>query len=260
MQENLKLLKALGAQTAEDENTCAAPINSISAFSFWWEPPPGNFRTVEDLRRELSVKGCTIGALIWGSPHRHPSSGAYLPQPFGNLNNHSYKTQSFRSMTLNCDGFVATTFSKKYAVDFRFNASIQHATERILICGPAYSRQYTPMISDPNNTSTVTETTKDDIMIAMMVPIIHMEKVKYRKGGKIDIGFTFLEVIRSLPEREVALALGVYDCSLEKEMVLANNETSSSCSSMIRGLFCPSALLRQVTERLARRPSRRADY
>ena len=93
MQENLKLLKALGAQTAEDENTCAAPINNISAFSFWWELPPDNFRTVEDLRRELFVKGCTIGALIWGSPHRHPSSGAYLPQPYGNLNNHSYKSR-----------------------------------------------------------------------------------------------------------------------------------------------------------------------
>ena len=131
-----------------------------------------------------------------------------------------FKSDAFDAMVKQCDGFVAITFPDRYGIECFCPSQPEM---RNYVCGPAFSRQYVPLTSHPGAPYPVPGTTKDDICVAMMVPAKHLKHIKHH-NEKIDIGRTFLEVIESFEKDKIAVALGVYDCSLEQEMVLAADE------------------------------------
>ena len=60
-------------------------------------------------------------------------------------------------------------------------------------------------------------------MISMLVAPNHMEHIVYRNES-IDFGATCLAIMNAMTGDESAVALGVYDLSFEKEILLALNE------------------------------------
>eukprot|EP00973_Karenia_brevis_P015259 2086245-Karenia_brevis.AAC.1 len=121
-------------------------------------------------------------------------------------------------------GTVIMTFPRKYRVEFyqpRYDAT---ATNRTLVVGQMYSRKYIPMASGNGMRFAVPGASDDIVMVAMLVQPQHCQYIVHRNDA-IDVGATALAIMRSLNKStEVGAALGVYDCSLEMELVLALNE------------------------------------
>ncbi len=156
--------------------------------------------------------------LLWGSPHWNPSAcnGAF----HGSMDDGPrYKTNAFESMAWLCPaGTVVMTFPAKFAVEFFQPCSHPDAASRFLICGKMFSRSYVPMVSSDGLRYTISDTTVDDTMIAILSPPSLVACVAF-EGDRIDFGLTMRQILHALGEDEYGCALGVYDCSLEMELM-----------------------------------------
>ena len=74
------------------------------------------------------------------------------------------------------------------------------------------------MVSSDGLRYTIPDTTVDDTMIAILLPPSLMTCVAFERD-RIDFGLTIRQFLRALGEDEYGCALGVYDCSLEREVV-----------------------------------------
>ena len=74
---------------------------------------------------------------------------------------------------------------------------------------------------------TVPNSSKEEVMIAMLVAPEHMTHVVVCDGGRIDFGQTCASIMGTMADNEIAVALGCYDMSLEKEIYLATSESLS---------------------------------
>ena len=72
----------------------------------------------------------------------------------------------------------------------------------------------------------VPDVDKDSLIIAMLTTPQHMKHIVYREDA-IDFGSTCLAILSDMAANEHAIALGVYDASLEREIYLASAEQPS---------------------------------
>lgn len=185
-----------------------------------WEKVSGFARADgEDVLNPMDLfDGKQLRMLMWGSPHPNPSSndGAWHGS---SAVSSGYKTNAFESMAWLCpQGVVVMTFPSKYKVEFYQPCADPTSANRILICGRMLSRAYIPMASSDSLRYTIAGAAQDDTMLAMLVPqpllgCLTME------DGKIDFGATMRKILQAFAEDEFACALGVYDCSLEMELI-----------------------------------------
>ena len=166
----------------------------------------------------------TLKLLMWGSPHPNASSSDCDIHGSGSISD-KYKTEAFESMAWLClTGTVIMTFHRKYRVEFYQPQYDTTAANRTLVVGQMYSREYIPMASGNGMRFAVPNAGDDIVMVAMLVPLQHFQHIVHRNDA-IDVGATALAIMRSLNKStEFGAALGVYDCSLEMELVLALNE------------------------------------
>ena len=180
--------------------------------------------------------GTVLGLTYWGAPHwAGNGNDHYYSWPW--QNSKTFKTCAWESMAWNSpNGLVAMTFPACYAVEFwnpKYNQ--KHAegvedirSERLLVVGPAYLRQYTPLSSGselcPINRSRV------ETMIALLVPERFMNCI-IKRGVKIDVGMTFLRCLQNLTENERAIELGGQTYCLSVEMVLAEDELTEEMAA-----------------------------
>jgi hypothetical protein len=156
--------------------------------------------------------------LLWGAPHWNPSAcnGTF----HGSMDDgQKYKTNAFESMAWQCTaGTVVMTFPAKFVVEFFQPCYHPDAASRVLMCGKMFSRSYVPMVSSDGLRYTIRDATIDDTMIAILLPPSLVACVAF-KEDRIDFGLTIRQFLRALGEDEYGCALGVYDCSLERELV-----------------------------------------
>ena len=126
-------------------------------------------------------------------------------------------------MAWTCQGLVAMCFPDKYKVDFRQPRSFD-SDDRQLIVAVAFCREYVPMCSGNEERYAIADAAIDRTMIAMLVPNEGRHCVIYRDTGAVDIGMTLLKYVDNLTDDEYAVALGCYDCSMERELLLAAAE------------------------------------
>jgi len=211
MLQNCRFLKSYGAQVDDND----IPYRNVSGF-------PKKTGDPEALQTPTEFVGAnsSVALLLWGSPHKHPSDdGPMVHGPSSHVGNGTWKTQAFESMAwLAPDGFVAMTFSSKYMVELYQPQHDDDAHNRVLLSTRLLFRQYVPMQSSPLRRVPITDTT--NVMGAFLVPYRFMTCLDWR-GDALDFGSTMLRVLTALRGTEKAVALGVYDCSLEKEIGLA---------------------------------------
>ena len=136
-------------------------------------------------------------------------------------NSQDAKTNAFASMSWLCPtGVVVMTFPDKYKVEF------YSTSDRILIVGGMYSREYIPMMSGNDRRYTIIEAEIGTTVVAILTLAEHIEAITWNKG-RIDFGATMREMLNRLGGDEYAVALGVYDCSLEIELVHAYGDVRS---------------------------------
>ena len=156
--------------------------------------------------------------LFWGSPHPNPSSNDGVWHGSQAVAS-GYKTNAFESMAWLCpQGVVAMTFPSKYNVEFYQPCANPTAANRILICGRMLSREYVPMASSDGLRYVIPDATKDDTMLAMLLPPRFLSCLVMEEGS-VDFSATVHKILQALTEDEFACALGVYDCSLEMELL-----------------------------------------
>ena len=115
-------------------------------------------------------------------------------------------------------GVVAMTFPSKYDVEFYQPCADPTASNRLLICGKMRSKEYIPMASSDGLRYVIPNATKDDIMLAMLLPPTLLCCLAM-DDDSIDFSATVHNILQSFTEDEFACALGVYDCSLEMELI-----------------------------------------
>ena len=206
MIKNVEILKRHGAMV--DSN--GLPWEKVSGFAR---------ADGEDVLNPMDLfDGKRLRMLMWGSPHPNPSSndGAWHGS---NAVSSGYKTNAFESMAWLCpQGVVAMTFPEKYKVEFYQPCADPTSANRILICGRMHSRAYIPMASSDSLRYAIPGAAQDSTMLAMLVPPTFLGCLTM-EDGKIDFGATVRNILQALAEDEFACALGVYDCSLEMELV-----------------------------------------
>lgn len=214
MLRNLDDLKQAGAITSSD----GLPWENVSGF----EKAEGDDPAIVNPSDIFPSK--MLRLLFWGSPHPNPSSNDNSYH--GSIATAAmYKTQAFESMAWLCPrGLVAMTFPAKYRVEFYQPVSDKAAAGRILICAKMSTRLYVPMASSDGLRYTIPDAMAGNIMVAMLVPPDMWPCVVLGESGCIDFGETMQRVLDGLTEEEYGCALGVYDCSLEMELLLASSE------------------------------------
>ena len=95
-----------------------------------------------------------------------------------------------------------------------------------------YSRAYVPMASSNGMRFTVPGAEDNDIMVAMLVSPKHMRHVVYYNDA-IDVGKTCVSIMASMANDDIAVALGVYDLSLEMEMYLSITDDSMTLACVV---------------------------
>lgn len=218
--ENAERLSRLGAK-GEREEDFYLPANFVSGFPI----VEGDEKIFPGIRSPSELdKTKTLSLLMWGSPH--PNSSSSVSDWHGaSCVSSEYKTQAFESMAWLCpSGVVAMPFPRKYQVEFYQPMHDENSQNRVLIVAKMYSRKYVPMSSGAGLRWSVPDVTKEDVMIAMLVPPRLMRHVVWMEEGAVDFGKTVLNFLSALPTNEFGAALGVYDCSLEMELVLALEE------------------------------------
>lgn len=215
---NMKKLTEHGARGESVGGKLVLPINRISGF-----PIGGDDRLkFPNLKGPGEVEGDaskSLKLLIWGAPH--PNASSSNSDIHGSMVTAAdYKTQAFESMAWLCStGTVIMTFPQKYLVEFYQPLQV-NAAKRFLLCGKMFSRHYVPMASGNGMRFNVPEADAEDIVIALLLQPEYMDRV-VRHGDEIDFGKTVLGILGSLSDKEYAVALGVYDASLEMELVYA---------------------------------------
>ena len=91
-------------------------------------------------------------------------------------------------------------------------------SEKVLICGRMHSRQYIPMTSGNGRRFTIAKAGLENTMIALQVAPRHINCIVW-EGSKIDFGATVRKILDTFEFADFAVALGVYDCSLEMELL-----------------------------------------
>lgn len=206
MKKNIEVLKLHGAMV----DTNGLPWEKVSGF----EKSAG-----EDVLNPADIlKDKKLRLLMWGSPHPNPSSndGAW----HGSMAVSSdYKTNAFESMAWLCpEGVIAMTFPSKYNVEFYQPCADPTARDRLLICGKMIAETYLPMASSDGLRYVIPDASKDDTMLAMLMPPRFVACLVMVEG-RINLKATLRNVLQALTEDEFACALGVYDCSLEMELI-----------------------------------------
>ena len=115
-------------------------------------------------------------------------------------------------------------FPSKYNVEFYQPCHDPAAKSRVLVCARMYSRNYIPLASSSGLRFAVPNTKSEDVMLALLMPPSRMRCLSW-KDERIDFGETMLNVLRVMDEAEYGCAIGVYDCSLEMELVSALEAT-----------------------------------
>ena len=207
MMKNIEVLKLHGAMV----DTNGLPWEKVSGF----ERLAG-----EDVLNPAEIfKDKKLRLLMWGSPHSNPSSndGALHGSKAGS--NDDYKTNAFESMAWLCpEGVIAMTFSSKYKVEFYQPCADPTAHDRLLICGRMIAGGYLPMASSDGLRYGIPDASKDDTMLALLLPPRFVGCLVMGEG-RINLKATLRNVLQALAEDEFACALGVYDCSLEMELL-----------------------------------------
>jgi hypothetical protein len=165
--------------------------------------------------------GCSIGLLLWGSPHRNPSDCS--DKRHGSLKqSETHKTESFESMAwLAPNAFVCMAFPDRYPVEF-YGPSQSGAHRRLLV-DKAYLRDYVPMASSNALRYTIKDVDKDHVMVACLVPPRFWWCLTF-VDNHLDLGRTLLNVLSALSPTEQGVSLGCYDLSCEMEIAIACRE------------------------------------
>jgi hypothetical protein len=210
---NLKRLQQHGAVTDD-----GMPFNRVSGFPKSKDEDSA-IRNPAELFSNKDLK-----LLFWGSPHPRLSAYDMLLKCHGSKAiAETYKTQAFESMAWLCPtGVVAMTFSVKYRVEFYQPCNDPTARNRALICAKMYSRSYVPMSSSPGLRFAVPGNAANDVMLAVLMPPSLLDCLCW-KEEQIDFGITILNILRVMGENEYGCALGIYDGSLEMELVEASS-------------------------------------
>ena len=105
-----------------------------------------------------------------------------------------------------------------------------------MIVALAFCREYVPMCSGNDERYAIPSAAIDRTMIAMLLPGENRMRVIYRDNGAVDIGMTLLNYVDNLTDDEYAVALGCYDCSMERELLLAASEMAvlQYCKRLIK--------------------------
>jgi len=190
------------------------PFNRVSGFPKLPEDEVG-IRNPGELFPEKKLK-----LLFWGAPH--PKLASDDDKIHGSkATGHLYKTEAFESMAWLCPmGVVAMTFGAKYCVEFYQPRYHHDAMNRVLLCGQMYAREYIPMASGSGLRFTVPDAIEDTHMVAFLIPPLQLGLLCW-KEGQIDFGQTMLNILQTMAENEYGCALGVYDGSLEMELIKA---------------------------------------
>ena len=229
LQKNLRELRSMGAHSEEPD----ALYGSVTGFPFGLDEPAINrgLRGPEALRPSKKLR-----VLWWGSPHPGPSSSRAHVESHGRVScSTAFKTNAFHSMAWTCSGLVAMCFPDKYKVEFRQPRSLG-SSNRQLIVALAFCREYVPMCSGNDERYAIPSAAIDRTMIAMLLPSENRMRVIYRDNGAVDIGMTLLNYVDNLTDDEYAVALGCYDCSMERELLLAASEMAvlQYCKRLIK--------------------------
>ena len=206
MKKNIEVLTRHGAMV----DTNGLPWENVSGFK---KSAGENVLNPADI-----FKDKTLRLLFWGAPHPNPSSndGAWHGSKAVAC---AYKTNAFESMAWLCpDGVVAMTFPSKYQVELYQPCADPTARDRLLICGRMIAGAYIPMVSSDGLRYRIPDASKDDTMLAMLMPPRFVGCLDMVEGG-INLRATLRNVLQALEEVEFACALGVYDCSLEMELL-----------------------------------------
>ena len=206
---NLESLMRLGALTTHE----GLPYEKVSGF----EKTEGDDPEVLNPSDIFPHK--TLRLLFWGAPHPNPSkcNGSH----HGSMATAAkYKTEAFESMAWLCPtGLVAMTFPAKYKVEFYHPRNDTTATARILICTNMSARSYVPMASSNGLRYRIPQADVEDTMVSMLVPPAMWHCVTFDEAGCLIFGQTLRKALATLDDDEFGCALGVYDCSLEAELL-----------------------------------------
>ena len=219
MISNITLLRTCGAITDGPY-----PMNAVSGF-----PLSAQDRVHwPELKNPVDIAGDmqNVALLIWGSPH--PTASSAAPVLHGSTHkSETYKAEAFESMAWLCSGTTIMVFANKYDVEFYQPQHTKFDTKplnRFLLCGRMFSRDYVSMASGNGMRFAVPDVDKDCLMVAMLVAPQHMKHIVYRNDA-IDFGATCLSILGDMADCERAIALGIYDASLEREIYLASVES-----------------------------------
>ena len=206
MRTNIRALEKEGALTNQ-----GLPFVGVSGF-------PNDEGTQNIVNpRELDPNGI-LQLLWWGAPHNNPSSGSTFRHG-STATGHQHKSNAFESMKWLCpQGTLIITFPDKYDVEFWHPRADGMDSERVLICGRMHSRQYIPMTSGNGRRFKIPEADLENTMIALQVAPRHMNCIVW-EDTKIDFGATVRRILGTFELGDFAVALGVYDCSLEMELL-----------------------------------------
>jgi len=213
---NLKTLCDLGA---------CGPVYNVSGFV----SKNGNHKLFSTI-----TMGHPIGLVYWGSPHWADTRDRYN---FQFKSSQEFKTSAFESMSWNAPtGVVAMSFPEVYGVEFWhpvYKKRCREADTRVegvLLVAQGYWRQYLPM-SSGNELQQIHEGSDTRTMIAMLVPMRFMPCLKW-KGAKIDVGATFLSIMRTIDRTEKVLELGGQTFAMSMEIHYARLEECGDDNSM----------------------------
>ena len=209
MQKNIQVLRADGARTNGD-----VPIGGVSGFDVSAEPDQPDI-----INPAMLLPTGTLRLLWWGSPHPNPSSGGTLRHGT-RITGVDCKNNAFEAMQWLCpQGTVAMTFPDRYPVELLQPRALNEDSEKTLFCGRMYSRNYIPMASGSGRRYTIGGADRSNTMLAMQVAPMHINCVSW-VGSRLDFSTTMKRIMATFGETDFAVALGVYDCSLEIELLL----------------------------------------
>ena len=218
MISNVERLARMGAVTDN-----GLPFDQVTGFPIT-KKDRINMPGVRTPKEVIGATGGKVKLLMWGSPHPQPSSAVGASHGMKSKCEKG-KTGAFEAMSWACDGTSIMTFSAKYNVEF---LQPQHCyfeetpRNRLLMVGRMHAEEYVPMASGNGLRYTVPDADIGDTMIAMLVAPEHLPYLVFNcNGGKIHFGQTCASIIAVLKDDEFAVALGVYDLSLEMEIYLA---------------------------------------
>ena len=229
LEEQLRL--KLHSRTLENtkvlcDNGAAGPFYNISGFTSDQQFLP-YYKLLES-----NVDDCTLGLVLWGSPH-WASVSENATKAFKSSS--AFKTNAFESMSWNSkSAMVVMTFCNSYQVEFWNPKFQQNRREpdtrepRILMVGPAYFRSYVPLSSGDvfapigGISNTVAA---ENCSVALLVPRRFLHLVTYR-GSEIDVGMTMYKTLQHLAPKEYAMELGGHSFQLGYEIHLARMDST----------------------------------